>query len=577
MRRLALRRTGATAKPWFWLVTSTRPVRALDDRVVRAAVAERELERLVPGRERRAAGGRGRCRARACGRAAPARSRPRRAAAPGRRGRSRAGRRRSRRARRRRRRAGRRSRRRPRRRGGAGSSASRRSRRPRRGRGRSAAATYGRARRDGLDERAPLHVRLRARPRASASATGTSPATATARIAPPSRSRRTSERVSIPVRPTMPRSRSQSVHSGPRASRMSAARACGRSDSSARVGDAVVADHRRREADELLGVARVGDGLLVAGHRRREDRLAEGDPLRGDRLAVEDRAVLEQQVAAHAANTTLPSAIVLRDGAAQALAEQPRVGRARAEAVLGRPSTRRRGRARRGSRRSPTAIRGTGRPNARAGPGRHPLEQRREREHARHDEVRVQRGERRLEPGDAERRRLERRVLLLARVRRVVGGDAGDRAVAQRVDERGRGRRRCRAAGSSSCSGRASATASSVRTRWCGVASPVAADALGARAPERLRPTRRAERCMRCSGRSSCRASARSRSTITLSATDGQPATPSSAETGPSRRCPSPESDALLAVERERAAVHGAVPERAPHEPGRRRPAGRRR
>ena len=34
------------------------------------------------------------------------------------------------------------------------------------------------------------------------------------------------------------------------------------------VGDAVVADHRRREADELARVARVGDGLLVAGHAR---------------------------------------------------------------------------------------------------------------------------------------------------------------------------------------------------------------------------------------------------------------------------------------------------------------------
>ena len=74
-------------------------------------------------------------------------------------------------------------------------------------------------------------------------------------------------------------------------------------------GDAVVADHRRREADELLGEARVGDGLLVAGHRGREDGLAEGDARRADRLAAEDRAVLEREKGAHPC-TTRPSATV---------------------------------------------------------------------------------------------------------------------------------------------------------------------------------------------------------------------------------------------------------------------------
>jgi hypothetical protein len=53
------------------------------------------------------------------------------------------------------------------------------------------------------------------------------------------------------VSATMPRSCSQSVHSGPRASRISTARACGRADSE-RPRDAVVADHRRGEADDLL-------------------------------------------------------------------------------------------------------------------------------------------------------------------------------------------------------------------------------------------------------------------------------------------------------------------------------------
>ena len=51
------------------------------------------------------------------------------------------------------------------------------------------------------------------------------PVTATARIAPASRSLSTSERVSTPVSATMPRSCSQSVHAGPRASRITTARA----------------------------------------------------------------------------------------------------------------------------------------------------------------------------------------------------------------------------------------------------------------------------------------------------------------------------------------------------------------
>ena len=79
-----------------------------------------------------------------------------------------------------------------------------------------------------------------------------------------------------------------------------------------RVVDAVVADHRRREGDELAREARVGDRLLVAGHRGREDGLAEGDAGGADRAGREDGAVLEGEIAvAHAAYTTRPSAIVL--------------------------------------------------------------------------------------------------------------------------------------------------------------------------------------------------------------------------------------------------------------------------
>jgi hypothetical protein len=43
--------SGVTANPWFCEVTSTRPDVALEHRMVGAAVAERQLERLVPGRE----------------------------------------------------------------------------------------------------------------------------------------------------------------------------------------------------------------------------------------------------------------------------------------------------------------------------------------------------------------------------------------------------------------------------------------------------------------------------------------------------------------------------------------------
>ena len=106
--------------------------------------------------------------------------------------------------------------------------------------------------------------------------------------------------------------------------------------------------------------------------------------------------------------------------------------------------------------------------------GRHSLEQRLERQEPGLDEVGVERGEGGLEPGDAERRLLERHLLLVPRVRRVVGRDA---------------RRSSRRGAPSISAARSSAlrsggfiftfasserTASSVRQRWCGVTSPVA-------------------------------------------------------------------------------------------------------
>src|SRR6266516_1475524 len=76
--------------------------------------------------------------------------------------------------------------------------------------------------------------------------------------------------------------------------------------------DAVIADHRRGEAHELLREARVGDDLLVTGHRGREHRLTNCEAVRPDRLATEDGAVLERDETRHAENTTRPAAIVVR-------------------------------------------------------------------------------------------------------------------------------------------------------------------------------------------------------------------------------------------------------------------------
>ena len=78
------------------------------------------------------------------------------------------------------------------------------------------------------------------------------------------------------------------------------------------LGDAVVPDHRRGEADELLRVARVGHDLLVARHRGREDGFSEREALGRHRLAAEDRAVLEREEARHPSNTIRPSAMVAR-------------------------------------------------------------------------------------------------------------------------------------------------------------------------------------------------------------------------------------------------------------------------
>ena len=56
-----------------------------------------------------------------------------------------------------------------------------------------------------------------------------------------------------------------------------------------------VADVRIRERDDLAGVGRIGEDLLVAGHRRVEDDFARGVALGADRATSEDAAVGKRQ------------------------------------------------------------------------------------------------------------------------------------------------------------------------------------------------------------------------------------------------------------------------------------------
>ena len=124
------------------------------------------------------------------------------------------------------------------------------------------------------------------------------------RIAPASRMWRTSARVSTPLMPGTP------LLAQPVQPALLGARGVGRVDRVAhdrgggvdaaglhrRLADAVVADVRRGEGDQLAREARVGHRLLVARHAGREDDLAGHLALGADGVAVQARAVLEQQV-----------------------------------------------------------------------------------------------------------------------------------------------------------------------------------------------------------------------------------------------------------------------------------------
>ena len=180
--------------------------------------------------------------------------------------------------------------------------------------------------------------------------------------------------VGQPVEPA--RARRRARPRGRRAARMIAARAWIRSDSIASARDAVVADLRVGEGDQLAGVARVGHRLLVAGHRGREHDLA-------DRVrvgAARERRRSASRPRAGRRRSRRSSALATRPRRASARGRRPR--RRRASAAPGRGACGRgsssspsgsRSRARRppsvASRStrhrlagSPGAIRGVGRP-----------------------------------------------------------------------------------------------------------------------------------------------------------------------------------------------------------------------
>ena len=210
-----------TAKPWFCVVISTLLVRRFEHRLVGAAVAELQLERLAAQRQAAAVDGPDRCRISASCPPAGASSRWRSPAAPGRRGRWTG----------RRRRACAPARRRPwpcpaapspcsrPAPGSAGCSASCRNRGRRRGA--SAAAAAGRSRSglvkpsDQSNGRGGTTSRTRSRPtmpgrvRAlwTSEASSRSAVDRTPFMAPRTRSRRTRARVSIPSMPRTPFSR----------------------------------------------------------------------------------------------------------------------------------------------------------------------------------------------------------------------------------------------------------------------------------------------------------------------------------------------------------------------------------
>ncbi len=137
----------------------------------------------------------------------------------------------------------------------------------------------------------------------SAPSAASGPEKTPARIAPASRRRRVTARVSMPLMPTMPFSTSSSSRLRRRAEVADdpagvAHDVAGDPDAPGLrvlVVHARVADVRCRHDDDLARVARVGQGLLVAGHAGREDGLAEGAAAGAVGAALVAGAVLEHE------------------------------------------------------------------------------------------------------------------------------------------------------------------------------------------------------------------------------------------------------------------------------------------
>ncbi len=143
--------------------------------------------------------------------------------------------------------------------------------------------------------------------RATAAVTSSAPSSAAARMqpfcAPPSRRMRVSRRVSMSAMPTT-RLLSRYAPSVPAARQFEHNRGRSRMTSPATYGKvrfrilgihAHVADVRIRERDDLAGVRRIGEDLLVAGHRGVEHHFADGRSERADRPAVEHRPIGQSQ------------------------------------------------------------------------------------------------------------------------------------------------------------------------------------------------------------------------------------------------------------------------------------------
>ena len=163
--------------------------------------------------------------------------------------------------------------------------------------------------------------------------------------------------------------------------------------------DAVVADHGRREREQLPGVARIRERFLVARHRRREDGLADRGAGRADAHAGPGRAVLEVEAdLAHAATraaaacATRPPASVSRQ---RPCTSRPRKAQLRLRERRSSSLTVQRSRRSQSARSAtaPTAMRGARQPEGARGAGGHALHDQLQRHDAALDQAEHERRE----------------------------------------------------------------------------------------------------------------------------------------------------------------------------------------